>query len=78
LGDRPAGVGWTDLASLALLGGIGFTVSLLIAELSLTGDAAERAKAAVLIASALASVLGALVLVVRRRLARANSNGTAN
>ena len=32
---------------------------------------------AVLIASALASVLGALVLVVRRRLARANSNGTA-
>ena len=54
------------MAALAMLGGVGFTVSLLIAELSLAGDAAERAKAAVLLASALAS-LAASAMLLRRR-----------
>lgn len=67
IGSRPTGVNWSDISALAMLGGIGFTVSLLIAELSLSGPAAERAKAAVLLASAAASVVGTLMLVVKRR-----------
>ena len=47
----------------AMLGGVGFTVSLLIADLSLDGAAAEQAKAAVLIASLAASLLAAVLLV---------------
>ncbi|HEY0636264.1 MAG TPA: Na+/H+ antiporter NhaA [Pseudonocardiaceae bacterium] len=67
LAVRPDGVGWRDLTAVAALGGVGFTVSLLLAELALTGDAAERAKAAVLIASVAASLLGAALLVRRGR-----------
>ncbi|MHA6798036.1 Na+/H+ antiporter NhaA [Bounagaea algeriensis] len=70
LAHKPRGVGWPDMLGLAMLAGIGFTVSLLIAELSLTGGAAERAKAAVLIASALATVLAGVTLSLRGKLAR--------
>lgn len=59
---KPRGVTWPDMAALAMLGGIGFTVSLLIAELSLQGAAAERAKAAVLIASGVATVIAVIAL----------------
>ncbi len=69
-GSPPSGVKWVDLAALAILGGIGFTVSLLIADLSLSGDAAERAKAAVLIASAVASLVATAILLVRQRKAK--------
>ncbi|MGH3797716.1 MAG: Na+/H+ antiporter NhaA [Pseudonocardiaceae bacterium] len=67
LAARPRGLSWRDLAAVSILGGVGFTVSLLIAELSLTPDAAERAKAAVLLASAIASLIGAVALVHRSR-----------
>ncbi|MCA1226207.1 Na+/H+ antiporter NhaA [Saccharopolyspora sp. 6M] len=71
IGARPGGVTWRDISALAVLGGVGFTVSLLIAELSLAGDAAERAKTAVLIASALAALIAAALLLRRgRRTAR--------
>lgn len=69
LAVRPQGMGWRDLFAVAMLGGVGFTVSLLIAELALQGAAAERAKAAVLIASVLASLLATLLLL-RRNAAR--------
>ncbi|MGP4018326.1 Na+/H+ antiporter NhaA [Saccharopolyspora sp. 5N708] len=67
IGAKPESVRWRDMAALAMLGGVGFTVSLLIADLSLAGAAAERAKAAVLIASAIASLLAAAVLLRRGR-----------
>ncbi|WP_461153015.1 Na+/H+ antiporter NhaA [Saccharopolyspora tripterygii] len=67
IGDKPSSVSWLDMGALAMLGGVGFTVSLLITELALTGDAAERAKAAVLIASAIASLLAAAALIRRGR-----------
>ncbi|CAL99685.1 sodium/proton antiporter (NhaA family) [Saccharopolyspora erythraea NRRL 2338] len=75
IGAKPRGLRWRDLSALAMLGGVGFTVSLLIAELSLEGAAAERAKAAVLIASALASLLAAVMLLRRGRKVR---NGDAS
>jgi NhaA family Na+:H+ antiporter len=59
-----------------MLGGVGFTVSLLIAELSLADEPGllDTAKAAILIASAAASVIGAAMLIRRVR-ARARENG---
>lgn len=71
LGAKPEGLAWRDLAAVAMLGGVGFTVSLLLAELSLDGAAAQHVKAAVLIASAVATLLAALLLARRGR-ARAN------
>jgi NhaA family Na+:H+ antiporter len=66
---RPRGLGWRDMAAVSTLGGVGFTVSLLIAELSLGGqpEVLDSAKAAVLIASAAASLVGAALLVRRGR-----------
>ena len=46
--------GWRDLAGVGIVGGVGFTVSLLVSDLSFTGAAAEQAKTAVLLASLIA------------------------
>ncbi|WP_257901828.1 Na+/H+ antiporter NhaA [Saccharothrix obliqua] len=63
----PSGAGPRDIVAVAMLGGVGFTVSLLIADLALDGQAAEQAKAAVLLASLTASLLAAVLLVRRSR-----------
>jgi NhaA family Na+:H+ antiporter len=65
----PDGIGRRDLVAVAMLGGVGFTVSLLIADLSLDGADMALAKAAVLVASMVASLLAA-VLLLRRSKAR--------
>ncbi|WAL66060.1 Na+/H+ antiporter NhaA [Amycolatopsis cynarae] len=67
LGERPRGMGWRDLAALSLLGGVGFTVSLLIAELALPSGPSDLAKAAVLLASAIASLAASVLLLRRNR-----------
>jgi NhaA family Na+:H+ antiporter len=63
---------WTDVLGVSLLGGIGFTVSLLIGELAFgAGSAAgEHAKIAVLAGSVLSAALAAVVLKVRDRVYR--------
>ncbi len=58
-------LGWRDVAGASALAGIGFTVSLLIADLSFTGEPAEVAKAAVLAGSVVAAT-GATALLRRR------------
>jgi len=60
---------WADLFALAVLSGIGFTVSLLITELALHGDPglAERCKAAVLVGSTASALLAAALLRRRNR-----------
>lgn len=60
-------VRWRDVAGVAMLAGVGFTVSLLVSELSFTGEAREAAKTAVLAASLVAGVLAAVFLGVRNR-----------
>ncbi|MDQ0279300.1 NhaA family Na+:H+ antiporter [Arthrobacter silviterrae] len=63
------GLAWIDVAGLALLAGVGFTVSLLISELSY-GDASphySHAKVAILAGSVLAALLAAVVLRSRNR-----------
>ncbi|RNL62180.1 Na+/H+ antiporter NhaA [Nocardioides marmoriginsengisoli] len=60
-------LGWRDVAGVAVLGGVGFTVSLLVSDLSFSGSAAEEAKTAVLIGSVAAALLGAALLGRRNR-----------
>ncbi|MHC6220045.1 Na+/H+ antiporter NhaA [Arthrobacter sp. MMS24-S77] len=70
------GLAWIDVAGLAMLAGVGFTVSLLIAELGFgTGSPHDdHAKVAILAGSLAAAVLAAVVLKARnghyRRVAR--------
>jgi NhaA family Na+:H+ antiporter len=59
---------WADVAGIGVLGAIGFTISLLIAELSHTSEThLTDAKGAILLASAAASLLAAPVLGYRSR-----------
>ena len=63
------GLTWPDLVGVALLGGIGFTVSLLIGELSFGANPAadDHVKIAVLTGSVTAAVLAAMLLRMRNR-----------
>ena len=58
---------WRDLVGVAVLAGVGFTVSLLVSDLSFDGHARETAKTAVLAGSLISAVLGALLLGHRDR-----------
>jgi len=70
LGTLPGQITWSDVVPVAVLAGIGYTVSLLIVRLSLPeGAPQQQASLAVLAASALASLL-ALALLRRRARAR--------
>jgi NhaA family Na+:H+ antiporter len=63
------GLKWVDVAGLSLLAGVGFTVSLLIAELSFGPGSARdgHAKVAILAGSLAAAALAAVVLKARNR-----------
>jgi NhaA family Na+:H+ antiporter len=66
------GLTWTDVLGLAVLAGIGFTVSLLIGELAFGSGSArdDHVKIAVLTGSLLAALLAAVVLRLRNRVYR--------
>jgi len=63
---------WVDVLGVSLLGGIGFTVSLLIGDLAFGpgSDTAEHVKVGVLGGSVLAAVLATVVLRLRNRVYR--------
>jgi NhaA family Na+:H+ antiporter len=63
---------WRDVAGVALLSGIGFTVSLLIGELAFSAGSAreEHLKVGVLVGSVVSAVLAAAVLKSRNRVYR--------
>jgi NhaA family Na+:H+ antiporter len=65
-------LGWTDVLGLALLSGMGFTVSLLIGELAFGVDSAHgaHAKVAVLAGTLTAAALATVVLRIRDRVHR--------
>lgn len=65
----PRGVAWIDLVGLALLAGMGFTVSLLINELSFGQGTAldDVGKVGILLGSLLAAVLAVILLGSRNR-----------
>ncbi len=66
LAALPNGTGWRQLVGAAALAGIGFTVSLFVTGLAFEGDdvLGDAARVGILIASAAAAALGALVFVV--------------
>ena len=61
----PVNTTWGHVVGVGFLGGIGFTVSLFITDLAYAGDAGtiDNSKIAVLTASVLASVFGAIILM---------------
>ncbi|MFE6648395.1 Na+/H+ antiporter NhaA [Nocardioides sp. NPDC057772] len=63
---------WTDVIGMAMLAGIGFTVSLLIGELAFRSDpsAHDHMKVGVLFGSVLAALLATIVLRARNRVYR--------
>jgi NhaA family Na+:H+ antiporter len=64
----PEGVRWSQLVGVAVLAGIGFTVSLFITSLAFATPAIQdTAKVGILAASLLAGLLGALLLARARR-----------
>lgn len=63
LGALPEGANWRHITGVALLGGIGFTMSLFISGLAFKNpEFVDQAKYGILIASIIAGVLGTLVL----------------
>lgn len=67
--ELAADLRWSEIASLSLLAGVGFTVALLIGDLAFEGDPAaqEVAKTAVLVGSVIAAALAAFSLRRRTR-----------
>jgi NhaA family Na+:H+ antiporter len=63
LAALPAGVNWTALHGCGWFGGIGFTMSLFIATLAFEGTSLlDSAKVGILTASALAGLVGSIVV----------------
>ena len=65
LASMPSGMNWKNIAGVSLLGGIGFTVSLFIANLSFAGTYPEllnQAKFGVLLGTVIAGIMGYMVL----------------
>ncbi len=62
----PSGLGWRHVFGAGLLGGIGFTMSIFIANLAFPGNASEinAAKMAILVASLASGILGLLWLAL--------------
>jgi Na+/H+ antiporter NhaA len=67
-GGFPRTAPWPPLAGAATVAGIGFTVSLLIADISFEGTELEDARLGILTASIVASILGWIVFGVVQRL----------
>jgi len=61
------GLGWLDVLAVGAVGGIGFTVSLLVNELSFRGDEADLVTMSVLLASVASAIIGGLLLTARAR-----------
>lgn len=61
---------WRDLLGVAVLAGVGFTVALLVADLSYDATESESAKTAVLAGSVVAALLASVILRRRNRVHR--------
>jgi NhaA family Na+:H+ antiporter len=71
-------LGWGDVGAVGMLAGMGFTVSLLIAQLAFPEGQGSDATTAVLFASLLAAILAAVMLLARGRVHSRASESTAS
>lgn len=62
LADLPAGIGWGPLYGVAILSGIGFTMSLFIASLSFGGQGSGLERLGILLGSGISGVIGYVML----------------
>jgi NhaA family Na+:H+ antiporter len=63
LGKLPAGTRWSDIGGLSMMAGIGFTMSIFIAELSLTDERLlQIAKIGIITASVISATIGVIWL----------------
>lgn len=67
-------VTWRDVIGLGMLAGVGFTVSLLVTDLSFTGHEGDLAKTAVLGGSLVAALIAGVLLARRNRWHRTAAN----
>jgi NhaA family Na+:H+ antiporter len=70
VGRLPNGVRLADVAAVAAVAGIGFTVSLFVADLAYRGRVLEEAKISVLVASMVAATVGMLLVALEGRRSR--------
>jgi NhaA family Na+:H+ antiporter len=71
LAGLPRDTGWLDMLGISCFAGIGFTVSLFVANLAFgdtSGNHLDSAKIGILLGSVIAAVLGSMVLRVAKRL----------
>jgi NhaA family Na+:H+ antiporter len=74
VGALPGGTRWVDMLGIGVFAGIGFTVSIFVAQLAFDDPAVvDQAKVGVLAASVVAGLLGALVISRASRRAAARS-----
>jgi NhaA family Na+:H+ antiporter len=73
LASLPKGIKWKHIMGIGLLAGIGFTLSLFIAELSFDATFLSAAKISIFIASILSAISGLSLLIYANRLARKQS-----
>jgi Na+:H+ antiporter, NhaA family len=79
LGALPEGMAWKHVYGGGVLCGIGFTMSLFLADLSFTAaDVQQSAKISILVASLLCGIIGLFVLLVSREDLRIKDNGREN
>jgi Na+:H+ antiporter, NhaA family len=65
-GAVPSGVSWSDLAIAAVVAGVGFTVSIFVAELAFGAPFGDEAKIGVVVGSVVAATIGLTIARLRR------------
>ena len=74
IANRPSGVSWSQLYGLALIAGIGFTMSLFIGDLAFAGPAlGDAVKIGVLTGSILSALGGVIVLLIAAKPRKRNA-----
>ena len=66
-GKLPAGLSWNNIVSIGFLAGIGFTVALLVSELTFDGLSLELAKISVVLASLFSALIASVILRVNQK-----------
>lgn len=69
LAKKPESVSWINIFGAGMLGGIGFTMSIFVSNLSFSDAAStDLAKLSIIIGSSLAGILGSLFLIIEHKL----------